>query len=161
MSIKNLYTNVVKEYQNLNVNSIFFENSDQFMNNYTDDAIFSFDAQHQETIPAGITYKQLGEYLTIVKIVGFHFTTPGTSPQMNIMCFVDNPPQTYLASFNQICGTFQYENVDIGTFHQGVIYYMASEPDTTFWFRTHSENPWAINTEYRMTNSVYLKLNCT
>lgn len=161
MSIKNLFTNVVKEYQTLNVNSIDFENSNAFINTYTGDAKFSVDEILIETIPDGLTYHQLGDDLTIIRIGGFEITTPNTSPQENIVCHIEIPPQRYLATKSQILGSFQFEDVSSGEYHLGYVQYIANQPDATYFLRRYNDVDWAQNTHYKTSSQIFLKMECS
>lgn len=154
MSIKNLYTNKEKEYQNLNIYAI--NSNSKIENRITTDLIYRYGGLNIQTISDGITFN-IENNILITKLEPFDFIT--ILQYENYFDTNINIPSNINIVDSGYCGTFQYEKVDINELDFGFVEF--HKPSNQFRFFKTNLIDWDPDTHYRMTNPVYLKLIST
>ena len=155
MSIKNLYTNLEKNYQTLNVNSIDFANTESLEESVTLDIDYMFDGQSVETIQDGMVIFKFGN-TNYINLRRFSFTTPNTSPQQEIVIDVTLPPD-FLTDLDQIVGNALVARRTGGNEVRMVaIYYDVSSDH--FAIRNVDGSDFLNNIEYDMLNEAFLAM---
>lgn len=154
MSIKNLYTDKEKMYQNLNIYSINTKSTIE--NRITMNLIYRYNNTNIQTIPDGITFNTENNIL-IVKLEPFNFETDETiqgyfSTNINI-------PTNINIIDSGLCGLFRYHFVELDDYYFGFVEY--HKPSNQFRFYKTDLLDWDAEATIQMTNSLYLKMIST